>query len=208
MVSKRAKYLRLKIELDPSDNKAVTWYSEATKLIRELYGDNWRLFVDLLAATSPRSQVKKNWKTADAILSAYIGRKARPEKFFDVLTSKAVMPAHLANIIRALRCRPLSGDKVRRFAANLQGDLNVVAIDVWICKAYGINQKQLTPTLYRRLEKRIQTDAAQRGIAPANWQAVLWCGCRRLAGRRVKSFVSVYRSIFMETPYFAFMQEY
>ncbi len=202
-----AKHLRLKIELDPSDNRAVSWYSESTKLIQELYGERWRLFVDLLAATSPRSQVKKNWRVADAILSAFLNSKARPEKFFDLLTSKAVLPAHLTNIIRALQGRPLSGDKVRRFAANLRGNLDVVTIDLWICKAYGIDQKKLTPTLYRRLESRIQADAARRGIAPADWQAVLWYACRRLAGKRVKSFVSVYRSIFCETPYFAFMAE-
>ena len=95
---------------------------------------------------------------------------ARPDKLLDVLTSKAVLPAHLNNIIRALQGRKLSGDKVSRFAANLRGDLSDVTIDVWICKAYGINPKTLTPTLYRRLEKRIQTDARVNDMQPANWQ--------------------------------------
>lgn len=50
--------LRLKVSLDRVDYSALTWYADATKLIQELYGDNWRLFVDVLAATSPRQQVK------------------------------------------------------------------------------------------------------------------------------------------------------
>jgi hypothetical protein len=204
---KRKKRLQLRIEIDPSDKKAETWYTDSTKLIKELYGDYWTLFVDLLAATSPRSQVKKNWRIADEILSAYLNRQAKPEKLLDVLTSKQVLPAHLNNIIRALQGRTLSGEKVRRFAENLRGKLSDVTIDVWICKAYGIDQKSLTPTLYRRLEKRIQTDAKRQGIEPANWQAIIWYAVRRMAGKRPKSFVSVYRSIFCETPCFEFMQE-
>ncbi len=203
----RAKRLQLRIDLDLSDYKAESWYTDSTKLIQEVYGDYWTLFVDLLAATSPRQHVKKNWRVADAILSAYRNRKARPDKFLDVLVSKSVMPAHLNNIIRALQRRPLSGDKVSRFAANLRGQLSDVTIDVWICKAYGIDQKKLTPTLYRRLEKRIQADARANDMLPANWQAVLWYAARREAGIRVKSFVSVYRSIFCETPCFAFMSD-
>lgn len=199
----RAKRLQLRFELDATDYKAESWYTDATKLIKELYGDNWRLFVDLLASTSPRSQVKKNWRIADAILTAYIERKSKPLKLLDVLTSKQVMPAHLNNIIRSFAGRPISGDKVRRFAENLKGDLSKVTIDVWICKAYGIHQKKdLTAKLYKRLEKKIQDDATKRGIKPANWQAILWYGARRMAGKRAKSFVSVYRSIFCETPFF------
>lgn len=207
MAMARALRLQLKIELDLSDYRAETWYTDSTKLIQELYGDYWTLFVDLLAATSPRSHVKKNWRIADAILTAYRNRVERPDKFLDILTSKAVLPAHLNNVIRALQRRPIKGDKVSRFAANLRGELSDVTIDTWICKAYGIGQKSLTPKLYRRLEKRIQTDAQRQGMLPANWQAVLWYAARRLAGKRAKSFVSVYRSIYYETPCFPFMAD-
>lgn len=199
------KRLQLRLELDPTDYKARTWYQDATKLIQELYGENWCLFVDVLAATSPRQAVKRNWRQSAAILAAYIDRENKPNRFADLLAS--CMPAHLINVIRALQGRQLSGDKVSRFAANLKGDLSVVTIDTWICKAYGLEQKSLTPKLYGRLERRIQRDAKQQGMDAANWQAVLWYAVRRHAGKRVKSFVSVYRSIFCETPYFAFMQD-
>ena len=203
----RAKRLQLRVELDRADYRAETWYADSTKLIQEVYGDYWTLFVDLLAATSPRAQVKKNWKIADAILTAYLDREKRPIKFLDVLTAKNVLPAHLNNVIRALQRRPIQGDKVSRFAANLRGQLSDVTIDVWICKAYGLNPRELTASLYKRLEKKIQADAKRQGILPANWQAVLWFAARRHAGKRAKSFVSVYRSIFCETPYFAFMAD-
>lgn len=204
MATKRIR-LQLKVELDRVDFGALTWYQDATKLIQQLYGDNWQLFVDLLASTSPRSQVKKNWRVADAILKAYLDRKAKPKHFGDLLASKQILPAHLNNIIRSLQRRPISGQKVWRFAENLKGNLDVVTIDVWICRAYGIDD--LSSSVYKRLEKRIASDARRANATPAGYQAVLWSAIRREAGLRAKSFVSVYRSIFMETPCFDFMQE-
>ena len=205
-MNKKRIRLQLRVELDRVDFGALTWYQDATKLIQQLYGDNWRLFVDLLASTSPRSQVKKNWRMADAILKAYLDRKAKPKHFGDLLASKQILPAHLNNVIRSLQGRPIQGQKVWRFAENLKGNLNLVTIDVWICRAYGIGDKDLTSAVYRRLEKRIALDARKANATPAGYQAVLWYAIRREHNLRAKSFVSVYRSIFCETPYFAFMQ--
>lgn len=197
--------LQCRVKPDGDDYKAVNWYSDATMLIKQLYGDNWQLFVDLLASTSPRQSVKKNWRQSAAIVAAHIDRENRPKRFGDLLGD--VMQSHLNNVVRALAGRPINGQKVSRFAANLKGNLELVTIDVWICKAYGIEHKALTTSLYNRLEKKIRAEAKQQGIAPANWQAVIWYAVRRLAGKRVKSFVSVYRSIFCETPYFEFMND-
>ena len=206
-MSKRKIRLQLRFELDNSDYKALTWYTDTTKLIKELYGKNWQLFADLLAATSPRSQVKKNWRIADELLAAYLDRVNRPDLFGDLLASSQIMPAHLPNIIRSLQRRPVNGPKVSRFAENIKGNLQVVTIDVWICKAYGIGPRDLTSSLYARLEKRIQKTAKSLDVMPANYQAVLWQGIRRMSGLRTKSFLSVYRSIFCETPCFPFMSD-
>lgn len=197
--------LQCRVTPDGADYKAVNWYCDATKLIKELYGDNWQLFVDLLAATSPRQSVKRNWRQSAAILAAYVDRDDRPKRFGDLLGD--TMSSHLNNVVRALAGRPINGQKVSRFAENLKGNLDVVTIDTWICKAYGLDHKALTTSTYNRLEKRIRSDAGRQGLAAANWQAVIWFCVRRLAGKRVKSFVSVYRSIFCETPYFEFMSE-
>jgi hypothetical protein len=204
-MTKQAKRLQCRVKPDEVDFKAVNWYQDATKLIKELHGHNWRLFVDILAATSPRQSVKRNWRQTSAILAAYIDRENKPEIFADLLGR--CMPAHLLNIIRSLQQRPINGQKVWRFSENLKGNLDVVTIDTWICKAYGIDGNALPTSLYNRLENKIQVDAKRQGIAAANWQAVLWYSVRRLAGKRVKSFVSVYRSIFCETPFFPFMQD-
>jgi len=197
--------LRCRVEPEPADAKALSWYTDAKDLIMELYGANWKLFVDILAATSPRQSVKRNWRQSAALLAAYIDRGIKPKRFGDLLAK--CMPAHLNNVIRALQGRPIMGPKVSRFAENLKGNLDAVTIDTWILQAYGIPESKLTTRLYRRLEAKIQADAKKRGILPADFQALIWYAIRRESGKNPKSFVSVYRSIFCETPCFAFMAD-
>lgn len=171
----KIKTTRLQCRVTPNgdDYKAVNWYSDATKLIQQLYGDNWRLFVDLLAATSPRQSVKRNWRQSAELVSAYADRESRPKRFGDLLGD--VMTSHLNNVVRALAGRPIHGQKVWRFAENLKGRLDVVTIDVWICTAYGIEPKKLTTSVYNRLERRIRADASRLCI-PANMSYALCMG--------------------------------
>ena len=197
--------LRLKVRPDKIDYSALSWYPDATALIKQLYGDYWTLFVDILAATSPRQSVKRNWKQSAQILTAYINRDKKPDKFADIMGR--LMSAHGPNVIRAIQRRPIKGPKVSRFAENLKGNLDVVTIDVWICKAYGIEQSRLTSAVYDRLEQKIIKEAIAANAKPANYQALIWYCVRRLNNKNPRSFVSVYRSIFMETPYFGFMAD-
>ena len=195
--------LRLKVRPDKIDYSALSWYPDATALIRQLYGDYWTLFVDILAATSPRQSVKRNWRQTAAILSAYINRDKKPEKFADIMGR--LMSAHGPNVIRALQGRPIKGPKVFRFAENLKGNLDVVTIDVWICKAYGIEQSRLTANVYEKLEQKIISEAKNANVKPANYQALIWYCVRRVSGKNPRSFVSVYNSILHETKLFDFM---
>ena len=51
------------------------WYSEFVPLLKEHYGDNAQLFAELLAATSPQTNVAQNWAMAvDAIEGYKSGR--------------------------------------------------------------------------------------------------------------------------------------
>ena len=195
---------RLKARPDKIDFRAVNWYKNANKLIRELYPNNWELFADLLAAISPRVSVKKNWKFAIDIMDNYLDRENRSDKLGDSLAK--LMPAQLINTIRALQRRPIKGPKVSRFAANLKGLLSDVTIDVWICRAYNIDQKKLTELQYKKLEKLIRKQAKVIGLKPAEYQAVIWTMIRRLSGLKSKSFKSVYNEIFCETPFLPFKE--
>jgi len=201
MAKKKQKIrLRLRCKLDEIDYSALTWYQDSKALIQSLWGPYWETFVDILASTSPRISVKKNWRMSVEIMQAYLNRDAKPEKLADVLGS--LMPAHLDNVLRSFQRKPIHGPKVSRFAANLKGNLDVVTIDVWICRAYGIKHKALTPSIYARLERKIRQDARRCNATPAGYQAVIWYAIRRKNGLRDRSFLQVYREIKCETPVF------
>jgi len=80
-----------------------TWYADARSLIVREYS-NPELFIGLLAATSPRMHVKKNWKTAETIYKSVL--RGGPINY------GCGMKTHKPNIGRAIRGEPLSGLKV------------------------------------------------------------------------------------------------
>ena len=150
------------------------WYAKCRAEIEKLYGDDADLFCDLLAATSPRKHVKANWKLADYV--------------YKTRDTSRCLPAHKKNIERAFSGEPLSGRKVRAFAANLKGDLTKVTVDVWICRYFGV--EKLNSRLYDVIETIIKVNAIVEDKEPAELQAEIWCEALEEAGRKPISFIS------------------
>src|SRR5574343_989023 len=158
------------------------WYRDIRKEIVKRYGSDADLFCDLLAATSPRSHVKKNWRSASQLYAFW-------KQTGQIAESALIMRTHRPNVERAFKREPLSGEKVRRFAANLKGDSECVTIDVWMCRHYGIEHKSLTPALYSEVEQRVIADARVEGLTPADYQAKVWQEIRMAYGKRPVSFM-------------------
>lgn len=151
------------------------WYANSRIVIEQLF-DNPDLFCDLLAATSPRKQVTANWRLAKRIYNNAIAGLPIP--------LGGMLPAHVKNVMRALWGLPLSGPKIKAFAANLKGDLQQITIDVWIERAYPeLNHKQIT--------HRIKTGARRLNMTPAEYQAIVWTKTRIKYGKRPISFNNV-----------------
>lgn len=181
--------------------KPCDWYKACGDSIRKEFGADAELFIDLLAATSPRKQISANWRLAMRVyhvwkscgytrcykLDAIV--KQQDGILLDNLT-QGTLPAHRPNIVRALQRQPLSGNKVRAFAANLKGDYEQVTLDVWMCRAYDYPQT-LTDKKYAELSAIIKTEAAEAGMDPAEYQAVIWHKMIRAYGREPRSFLSV-----------------
>ena len=161
----------------------MCWYSESRKTIETMFGDDADLFCDLLATTSPRKQVKTNWRVAVRVYEAH---KAGLE-----IPRTGLMPAHIGNIERALAGRELSGPKVSAFAANLKGDHNRVTIDVWVLRYFKISKKRISVKQYVELEKKIQRLARRHHLSPAAYQAKIWAVSMRRYGRIPTSYTSV-----------------
>jgi hypothetical protein len=148
-----------------------------------MFGSGADLFIDLLAATSPRKQVKANWNVAKRIYFAHINGREIP--------TKGLLPNHKGNIARAFKGEPLSGNKVAAFAANLKGDLQRVTIDVWVLRYFNIDKMSLTNKQYFELEKKIQKLAKRHKMNPASYQAWIWEKSIRSAGKKPASYTSV-----------------
>ena len=179
--------VRCLVTIDRSSiRRYASWYQKATEHIRSLYGYDGDFFSRILSATSPRVAVKRNWALAAKAYGQWISRRC----LYDV---RGFCPNHIPNVQRVFQGLPLHGDKVSRFAENLSGNLEVVTIDAWIAKAYGISHRALTHGQYLDLEKTMQAEARQCGLQPAEYQAVVWHVVRQWYGRKDKSFSSVSR---------------
>ncbi len=161
----------------------MCWYSESRKIIEKIFGDDADLFCNLLAATSPRKQVKVNWDLARHIYERY--------KHDGYIDCSGVMSTQIPNVLRALYGEPLSGYKVVAFAANLKSDMNRVTIDIWTLRYFGLKQSRIRRKEYYRMEAAIQKMARRRNMKPAEYQAMIWCKAVTKAGKTPVSYKDV-----------------
>lgn len=59
---KRQPYLRLWVKPSQLDYQAIKWYEQANLIFRQGFGRDADLFIDILAATSPRLQLRANFR--------------------------------------------------------------------------------------------------------------------------------------------------
>ncbi len=132
------------------------------------------LFVDLLAATSPRCSIIRNTFLTTQLFN-FIN---------DAILCKVKMQfeAHLNNVCRALLGLPLSGQKVTSFQANLLGDNNAVTVDSWMMRVFGKDHDNPSAKEYEDLAAATRKVAKIYGITPAQMQAALWVGIKAVDG--------------------------
>lgn len=155
------------------------WYNKCRIEIERLYDDDADLFCRLLAATSPRKQVTANWRLAERIYKSYRA---------GALDLTGTLPAHRNNVMRAIAGEELSGRKVKSFAANLCGNLDVVTVDIWVMRYFGF--EKLTDKIYTFIENLIKQMAAVYHMKAAEIQAELWYQIIREHGRTPKSYLA------------------
>lgn len=132
------------------------------------------LFIDLLAATSPQTNIRRN-----TFLTTQIFQFIQDGVLCDI---KMDFEAHLNNVCRALLGLPLQGQKVSAFRANLLGDQNQVTIDTWMMRAFSKDHLVPTTSEYDDLSKATRKVAKQYGVSPSQMQAALWVGIKALEG--------------------------
>ncbi len=173
------------------------WYKNTTVYLKETYGKDYKIVAGLLAATSPRMQVKRNWEVTSKIYADYKAGNINQSRFGqkryrDVLKRRyGIMEAHIFNVVRAFKGEPLSGMKVKSFNDNLTGNLKSVTIDTWMQKFFKV--KSVNKTTYNNMSNKTTQIGLKFKLKPAEIQAIIWTQIRQENGYKPVDFLSVVR---------------
>lgn len=157
------------------------WYEQCRTTFINLFGeDKLQVVCKLFAATSINTSLKANIR---------LFRKALRERELGLPRGKylPVIAMQLDLIEKGL---PLSGRKINNFADAMYGVKTAVVVDVWLCRAFGIDTKRRlattgrtvenTPTKkqYDSVEAWVTAEAHKRGLEPRQLCAMIWAGVR------------------------------
>lgn len=176
------------------------WYDTTYPSIVEFFNGNVEranLFVYLLAATSPLTNIRENIQRA--LHALQVGEQFGVTA--TVFEEHIPFEAHRLNVLRAFRGEPLSGPKVTNFAKNLFGPefrdksgnvafpdaADAVTVDRWVMRAVqgicnpedkSIKDDAPTEPQYRCIEDAIKKLAYAQGVQPRQYQAAVWVGIK------------------------------
>ena len=151
------------------------WYDRGQDQIADLCNrEGWSVkrFTDTLAILSPQVSVRRNIRLAiqynatGRLLSNVMGGVRRSLDVYNA-TGK------------------VSGPKVSKFAAALQGDRSAIVLDTWMARALLVAELDPSLAKLRRVAtrelacKRIKAVAKRLNLCPRDCQAAIWAGIIR-----------------------------
>lgn len=166
-----------KLHFDDIDNYTETgkwnknWYKITNETITELFpGEDHELIIDLLAITSMHSTLKSN---VSQFVKAYYQYK-------NDLPFEGYTPAVIMHLEYRKNGQPFGGRKVANFARAIKGDDQAVVVDMWMLRAFGIWQDNVTPSKreYDNIEHYIFSTCMKHNMTPVQMQASIWTGIR------------------------------
>jgi len=153
------------IELALSNPNSRFWYAQEKRFLKRYAKKrNWDFyrFCNIIAITSPRVHILRNWKLACNYMAG--------EKFYT-----PALPLVIAGLKYYEQTGVIRGPKTSSFALCLQGDESAVVLDVYMARILGCDYKAMyKPANYERLCRRIEKLADRLGYTPAQTQACLW----------------------------------
>lgn len=155
------------------------WYDIARDETRDAafaLGCDYGTLCEVLAIMSPRVQVVRSIHMA----AEYMITGIPPE---------GTMQSTLSALGNWERGGLIRGPKTSAFARALRGDDSAVVVDVWACRAMGIEHGSVGHAAgYRRAVAIVEQCSELTGLAPAQIQAAAWVGVIRAAGRTPAAF--------------------
>lgn len=159
------------------------WYEETRQVIERLMpGEDINLFIDVLCATSINSTLKSN--VTKAVRQYW--------NIVNGLPTSGDLPAMIYQIELVRQGLPLHGRKVLAFSKAMKGDPDAVVVDVWLCRAFGIDseyfnkQRGATHTRspskreYETVERYVRRYAKRNGFQAREASSMIWSGIRMI----------------------------
>ncbi len=154
------------------------WYATTQKHVQKIFGQDASLFIDILAVTSPNTNVKSNVSKA---LKAY-----RQFKNNEQFTGQLPIILNMLEILRynhfSGSALAIGGAKVQAFAKALKGDFSRVVVDTWILRAFGI--PNVTPLQVKNITQFCTKKARRFQMHPVEVQAAIWCEIKLASARK------------------------
>ena len=179
------------------------WYVHAELSIRRhcnSLGFDVQTYVDVLAITSPRVNVRKNVQLTNAYMAARSTVVAGDGEDYQPLhpgaqhgLSLTKLHLRVSGLMRSIRSGlehyertgVIRGPKTSAFARALLGDGEAIVLDVWLARALAIDQKLLATKKVRLpAEDRIRRVARALGWEPRQVQAAIWVHWYEDLGRK------------------------
>lgn len=154
-------------------------------------------FMDVKAATSPRSAVDQNLKRASVLHQRGMRGESLdvgPEAFPKGYGHMAHRTAHQPGLKRLQETGQVGSGvdqpKVASYAENLKGNLTPVTVDTHNQQILSGVKKSPTAAQYPFMESRQAGMASELGLDPAEFQSALWAGAGDITGVRNVSNVT------------------
>lgn len=162
------------VELAKQGEAGRDWYDEAKRQVIEasaLLNVSPRRFADLLALFSPRVAVKRSIRFA-----------IRYVEHGDYLAD--CMSTVIAAVEHYEQTGQIRGPKTRPFADAIMGDGTAVVLDVWMAKAFKIDQSAFNRVgVHAECTRRVRLAAKRLGWTAAETQAAIWYATVKANGR-------------------------
>lgn len=151
-------------------HKEQHWYEDNKKVLVRLFGiERLTLVTKLFAATSINTSLASN---------ITLFRKALYE-IENGLPIGNYLPNIQQQLQRIREGKDLSGQKINAFAKAMQGDHNAVVVDIWLCRAFGLQVHSPSPGQFKRIEAYVRDISPKYDLKPYEAGAMIWAGCRR-----------------------------
>lgn len=159
------------------------WYSNEANTLIELLPEFEELpIVRVFAVTSMTTSIEANVHLAIKALQ----QMKRGEEI------KGFLPNQITYLNLIKNNFDVPGRKIGSFIKALEGDVNSVVVDIWMCRAFGTYTTRmlkvgnryrkygLVPTKkeYDAIEDHCRKDALQLQIEPRQYQSMLWAGIK------------------------------